>query len=323
VAIFRATPAVLRLASALSLESRRAGRAAEAAVEALAKAMLENRLGLAAWHPTERVGSVEKARRALAFALARLQASADLGGRLALRWGAPALAPEAFAARAEAPPGDVVPAVVFEEAVRDLEEREPWGAEELRKAGLEVASVYGPVTGPQGEVTYPHGFAAALAVEEEVARQVRDRLLGGLARGEPTAEVAADLAATWTWPRAYAETCVRNAYATATSAGRFREAERVHRAGIPVGFRFSCVRDSNVRRGRPQDHGENHLALEGLTARVDDPVWRSWTPPLGNRCRCLLEARVGDDVPEGFVRVPPGAAKAPGFGTRQDLATYG
>jgi SPP1 gp7 family putative phage head morphogenesis protein len=323
VAIFRATPAVLRLASALSRESRRAGRAAEAAVEALAEALLKNSLGLAAWHPDLRMGSVAKARHELAFALARLQASADLGGRLALRWGAPALDPEAFAARAEAPLGDVVPAVVFEEAVRDLEEREPWGAEELRKAGLEVASVYGPVVGPQGEVTYPHGFAAALAVDAEVAKQVRERLLGGLARGTPTSEVAADLAATWTWPRAYSETVVRNAYATATSAGRFREAERVHRAGIPVGFRYSVVHDSNVRRGRPQDHGENHLALDGLTARVDDPVWRSWTPPLGANCRCVLEPRVGDDVPAHFVTVPPGAAKAPGYGTRQDLATYG
>ena len=73
--------------------------------------------------------------------------------------------------------------------------------------------------------------------------------------------------------------------------------------------------DSNVRPG--------HAALDGLVARVDDPIWRRFSPPGGHQCRCVLVSVVGDEVPDGFVTVPPGASFEPGFGTRADLRTYG
>jgi len=139
-----------------------------------------------------------------------------------------------------------------------------------------------------------------------------------MSQGTPTPTVIRELQERWDWPRAYAETVARTTFNQATTAGRFREAERVADAGIPTGFRFETAGDSNVRSGRPQDNGENHAALDGLVARTDDPVWLSWSPPLGFSCRCIVSPVVGDEVPEDFVSVPAGAAKAPGFGRRPD-----
>jgi SPP1 gp7 family putative phage head morphogenesis protein len=108
---------------------------------------------------------------------------------------------------------------------------------------------------------------------------------------------------------------VRTNYATATSAGRFREAEEVQASGIPTGFRYVTAGDSNVRPG--------HAALDGLVASVTDPIWMRFSPPGGFQCRCTLQVLVGDEVPKRHVRVPAGAQFEPGFGTRADLVHYG
>lgn len=260
----------------------------------------------------------EMALRDLSSALQRLSASSDLAGRLDIRFGTPAPEPEAFAS--EIP--DIVPGVEFEAAWRDLLERDPFGAAELERAGREVADLYSGVPDGRGGTFYPHGFALAQAAEREVAQRVRDRLAASIALGTPTQETARILAEEWSWPRAYAETVTRTTVNTATTAGRFVEAQRVAAAGIPVGFRFECVLDSNLRQGRPQDNGENHRALHGLVARQDDPIWRRFSPPGGYSCRCTLSPVIGDEVPENFVTVPAGAAFAPGFGTRADLRNY-
>ena len=309
---FSTTPALQRLARALNAEARRAAKDVTRALEDLAKPSYG--LALHVWKDAH-----ERALRDLSQALTRLSSASDLAGRLDMRFGASAPEPEAFAA--EVP--DIVPSVEFEAAWRDLLERDPFGADELARAGREVADLYSGVPDGRGGVFYPHGFALALAADREVAQRVRDRLAASIALGTPTQETARILAEEWTWPRAYAETVTRTTVNTATTAGRFVEAQRVAAAGIPVGFRFECVMDSNLRQGRPQDNGENHRALHGLVARQDDPIWRRFSPPGGYACRCSLSPVIGDEVPSAFVTVPAGAAFAPGFGTRADLRRYG
>lgn len=297
-----------RLQKALKTEARRAQEAVSLAIRSLAAVHIEKLTG----------GSREQrhgaAMQSLAGALSRLKAAADLSGRLEIRFPSPqAPVPEEFTSRTTVI-SEVVPAIAFGDAIRDMAERDPLGAAELRRAGLEVEDLYGGIQSPEG-MFFPHGFSAALAIDNEVARAVRDHLVAGLASGQSTTDIALGLASDWNWPRSYAENVVRTNFNTATTAGRFVEAERVASSGLPVAFRFSAVMDSDTRPG--------HAAMDGVIADVRDPVWRSWSPPLGFRCRCVLEPQIGVEIPVGSVTVPAGAEKDPGFGTRGDLRRYG
>lgn len=273
---------------------------------------------------SRRVG-LEQARRAVAKAVNTVRATGDLAARVAVRFpGAVAAPPALFATFHvtagifDAPqPTDPVPDVGFDEAVDALQRRDPVGAEDLTAIGASVADLYAGAVDGRGEVVYPGGFAAARAADRDTAKHVQTMLVEGLEGGTPTPAVVERLVKRWAWPASYSETVVRTNYNTATTSGRFAEAERIERtSGIRVGFVYRATADSDVRRGRPQDHGENHLALDGLVARQDDPCWQKWSPPGGFSCRCTLEVVVGDEVPEGFVTVPAGAAFAPGFGHR-------
>lgn len=260
----------------------------------------------------------------MAQALSRLLAAADLGGRIELRFGADAASPAKFAswlyggvgAVEATEAGDVVPSVAFEAALADLQARDAIGAEELRRMGLEVTDAYGPLEVAPGAYVYPHGFALARAADSETASRVQSFLAAGLRDGRTTDDVANEIASTWDWPVSYAANVTRTNYATATSAGRFREAERVERAGILVGFMVQTAGDSSVRPG--------HRAMDGFKARIDDPVWRSWSVPYSWNCRCVMTPIFGDEVPVDYVKgVPAGAEKDVGFGSRPDLSTYG
>lgn len=43
---------------------------------------------------------------------------------------------------------------------------------------------------------------------------------------------------------------------------------------------YSAINDDRTR--------PHHLAMHGHVAPVDDPVWETWTPPAGYRCRCTV-----------------------------------
>lgn len=278
--------------------------------------------------------AVERALGTLARVLASLAAAADLAGRVAVRFHLAGPRPDRFSAHLAArTPPPVIP-VGFREAVEDLRSRDPRGAEALELAGLEVAEVYGSVRTPRGGLVYPHGFALARGLDEEVARRIRDVIARGLEAGTPTERIARNVQragermpeSVRDWTLSYARTVVRTTVATAYSAGRFRETARLHRdlrgSGVEVGLEFRTAGDSDVRSGRAQDHGENHAALNGLRARVEDPIWLKFSPPGGYSCRCVCSPVVGEKLPRR-ASAPAGAAFAPGFGSRPDLATYG
>lgn len=298
--------AVARFQRALKSEAKRAEREAQAAIESLATAHAERLTSATREH--DHLAALQR----LSAALSRLSAAADLSGRVEiLSRSRETPVPEEFALQIP----DEVPAVPFAAAIEDLESRDPFGAEALKSAGLEVEHAYGAVRLGDGSLFYAHGFALAKAADAEVAARVKDRLVSGLREGTPTPKIVQQLVTEWDWPSAYAETVVRTTFNTATTAGRFREAEKVNRAGIPIALRFETAGDANVRSGRPQDNGENHAALDGFVARVDDPVWDKYSPPGGFSCRCVAVPTF-DDVPDSF-RSPPIAARfAPGFGRR-------
>lgn len=69
---------------------------------------------------------------------------------------------------------------------------------------------------------------------------------------------------------------------TAYQTGRLHQMLQADvRRALPF-WRYATVGDSRVRPA--------HRAMHGFIARWDDPIWQTWTPPNGFRCRCSLFA---------------------------------
>jgi hypothetical protein len=175
-----------------------------------------------------------------------------------------------------------VPRVPFGEAVADVVTRHP----QLAPNAAAVAKLYrdGPA------------FAMARSVELNVTERVQgivERFIEeGTGRRPTIAEIARQ---SEDFTDAYAETVLRTNLTTAQTEGMFAQVRDPNvRAAIPA-FELSVTRDRDVRRGRKEDTGENHLAADGLIAGVDDPLWQKFSPPFGYRCRCRLKRKtVGD-----------------------------
>jgi SPP1 gp7 family putative phage head morphogenesis protein len=166
--------------------------------------------------------------------------------------------------------GQRVPAVVFEEAIEDLLEREPVA----RAAGITARSIQ--------EVWSDHGFALAKSASVEITKKVRDTI-GMVMRHPDFNTVEAGTAAIQSltgWTQSYAENCFRTTGATVYVAGRFKQMSDPSIHSVIPAFMYSAIRDADVR--------PNHWAAHGLIAGVDDPIWNRFSPPMGFNCRCDL-----------------------------------
>ena len=72
------------------------------------------------------------------------------------------------------------------------------------------------------------------------------------------------------------------------SYGAGRYAEQMANAEFRPIWERVAVMDMNTR--------PRHAALNGFTARYDDPVWQFMYPPDGHRCRCRIRARTLADA---------------------------
>lgn len=235
--------------------------------------------------------SLERAIEALAIAIARgngderrrklstladvirfSQQLADLIGRrrvlLEAREAEGKSAPRLFAAT------PVIPNVPFSEAISDLIRRTPF----LAGTAKEVAKVY----------SREHGFAVAKSAELSITERIQATIRRALKEGKPAPDTTEIIAKLGNFKRAYAETVYRTNLSTAYTAGRFRAAsDPVVKLALPA-FQYSAVKDSTVRRGRSEDSGENHLALDKMIAPTDWEGWNVYAPPNGYNCRCTL-----------------------------------
>jgi SPP1 gp7 family putative phage head morphogenesis protein len=69
-------------------------------------------------------------------------------------------------------------------------------------------------------------------------------------------------------------TNIQSAYAR----GRWEKTTR-NKGNRPY-LMYSAINDSRTR--------PHHAAMDGMVAVVDDPIWESWYPPSGYRCRCSV-----------------------------------
>lgn len=124
-------------------------------------------------------------------------------------------------------------------------------------------------------------FSIAGVARIDQLKQVLDSLNDSLASGESFAkwkkkvasgEIALDL------PRDRLDNIFRTNIQQAYGQGRNKALLGNTRAR-PF-FMYDAINDS---RTRPAHH-----AMDNYIARFDDPIWSSWTPPCGYRCRCTL-----------------------------------
>jgi len=224
-----------------------------------------------------------------------------------------------------------VPRLTFQDAVDNLMKREP-------RLAKPVAGE--PMWKAVQRVHEEGGFALAKAADEVVTERVQkalEDLMTGKVRPQPGTfegvgvarpNPAAVVAEVGDFTEAYADTIVRTTTNTAYNAGRYHQLDDPDIAAIMLAFEYVATRDADVRRGRPQDRGENHRAADGIIAPRPHEIWDTMYPPAGYGCRCTarqvskfeLKRRnmLNDD---GTVKphFPPGwqaARAASGFGGR-------
>jgi len=272
-------------------------------------------------------GSIDEAVRELAEAIRVGRVRADLLGRTQTLKAADALV-RAGSVSPVPPPvplegavgAQLLPRVPFTDAVADVLARDPRLASGFR----EVAEAYNT----------DHVFSLARSSSVKVTPRVQQAVADAIQRGETVSGAARDIQAIAKaagedmakWTRNYAETVAQTNFATAHSAGRFRQmADPAVRYAIGA-LEIVGPTDSTAR--------PNHRAAVGLVASPEWGGWHRMAPPLGYACRHSLRyvgwpelermgrvqgGRVTDPV------VPSGAGPDEGFEHygRPDVAIYG
>lgn len=118
-------------------------------------------------------------------------------------------------------------------------------------------------------------FAVSGLARLDQAQAVADALARNLADGGTFEDFRKwALQQDWSLPRHRLETIYRNAVQTAYMAGHWRRFEEV-KDDLPY-LMYDAINDSRTR--------PSHLAMDGVIRPVDDPIWKTHTPPLGHRC---------------------------------------
>lgn len=283
-----------------------------------------------------RLGEVIRQSQALADLVGRKRAFLELDSALGqappMKRGNPANfsafgylleAPAHVLVYAETP---TIPNVPFGEALMSLTTREP----RLARSAEEVAAVY----------SQEHGFALAFSADTTITEAVQRVIARSIGLGvspeiaQAQIGMAPLLKDLEPFTLSYAQTVFRTNLSTAYTAGRFRAMSDPDVAGVMRAFQYNAVNDGSVRRGRKEDQGENHLALDGLIAATDWQGWNIYATPNGYSCRCGMRAlSVFELKRRGIIRnfddpisdpqVPSDAAVHPLFARgRPDIQIY-
>jgi len=136
---------------------------------------------------------------------------------------------------------------------------------------------YGLLQGRARAAAFSVSGVAVLDQIEAVKRSLEHSLASGESFGKWKAKVAAGEIPLGL-PAHRIETIFRTNIQGWYAAGRCRAIQAAK--AIRPYLMYSAVNDSRTRPA--------HAAMHGFIAPVDDPIWRTWTPPAGFNCRCTV-----------------------------------
>lgn len=137
-------------------------------------------------------------------------------------------------------------------------------------------------------VIQARAFTVARVFRRDAVEFIRAELERALREGETFAQFRQRLDASWDrfgiteLKPHHLRTVFQTNLATAYSAGRFEQLQDPEIAEDFPFFQYHAVLDDRVR--------PNHAAMHGVIRRREDPVWQTWWPPNGFRCRCSVTA---------------------------------
>ncbi|MDR9503401.1 phage minor head protein [Brevibacillus agri] len=104
-----------------------------------------------------------------------------------------------------------------------------------------------------------------------------------------------------------ADNIFRTNVQTAYQVGHYKQMTSPEVMKLRPYWMYDAVHDSRTR--------PSHLAMDGRVFRADDPIWNTWYPPNGFRCRCSIVTLSERQVQERGLKVesePPVSAEVNG-----------
>lgn len=188
--------------------------------------------------------------------------------------------------------------IVFEEAVEYFGGKLPLTSSEFYKLAEEYRS---------------QAFTISGYSKIQVLRRFHDELLTAIEEGT-TLDSFRSRMNDWLEHRGYegitsyqADNIFRTNVQTAYQVGHWKQMTAPETLRLRPYWQYDAVQD---KRTRP-----SHLAMNGRVFRADDPIWDTWYPPNGFRCRCTVRTLSERQVIELGLEVntePPVSAQVNG-----------
>lgn len=161
----------------------------------------------------------------------------------------------------------------FEEAIKFFKSKVPMTTEEYRQ--LEAAA-------------RQRAFTVAKVTRMDILQDILDELRKALETGESLGSFQKTIKEKmqvkgWEGLTPYRlDNIFRTNIQTAYMAGRYKQMNSPDVVTARPYWMYSAVKDSGTR--------PSHLAMDGVIRPYDDPIWKTWYPPNGFRCRCKVIA---------------------------------
>ncbi len=179
---------------------------------------------------------------------------------------------------------------------------------------------------PANEIEFltTQAFSVAHITSEDLIEQIRGELIQARKFGISYKMFVADLDAVFlrsgyaTLQPFHLETVFIQNLTNAFQAGKFGELSQPEVQEAFPFWQYITLDDGHVR--------PTHQAMNGFVAKAGDPIWQTWYPPNGYRCRCDVEVLTAEEAaeldiqdvqPSGFPVEEQGISKVPA-GARPD-----
>ena len=162
--------------------------------------------------------------------------------------------------------------MTFEEAVAYFKERVPVTASRFYQIAAEYRAL---------------AFTVSGYTKAQVLKKFYDELLAALEEGNSLAEFRENMndfleAEGYEGITPYqAENIFRTNIQTAYNVGHYKRMTEPGVKALRPYWQYDAVNDSKTR--------PSHLAMDGRVFMADDPIWDTWFPPNGFKCRCTVK----------------------------------